>query len=59
MVDWNAWLLHFRCTKHEERAHVPLSDAAAGAIKAVLEGGAETERVFRSIKMADPLEDSR
>jgi integrase len=59
MVDWKSRELHIPRTKNEEPLHVPLSDAAISALKAVFESGDGKGRVFKSLKTGDPLENGR
>ncbi|WP_424664845.1 tyrosine-type recombinase/integrase [Candidatus Binatus sp.] len=56
MVDWKSRELHIPRTKNEEPLHVPLNDAAIGALKAALACGDGTGRVFKSNKTGEPLE---
>jgi integrase len=59
MIDWKSRELHIPRTKNEEPLHVPLNDAAVGALKAVLEAGDGKGRVFKSVKTGEPLENGR
>ena len=59
MVDWKSRELHIPRTKNEEPLHLPLNDAAMGALKVVFEAGDGKGRVFKSKKTGDPLENGR
>ena len=59
MVDWKSRELHIPRTKNEEPLHVPLNDAAIGALKAVFKKGDGKGRVFTSSKTGEPLENGR
>lgn len=59
MVDWKSRELHIPRTKNEEPLHVPLNDAAIGALKAAFECGDGSGRVFKSSKTGEPLENGR
>src|SRR5262249_17670946 len=59
MVDWKSRELHIPRTKNEEPLHLPLNDAAMGALKVVFEAGDGKGRVFKSRKTGDPLENGR
>jgi integrase len=59
MVDWKSRELHIPRTKNEEPLHVPLNEAAVGALKAAIECSDGTGRVFKSSKTGEPLENGR
>jgi len=52
-------MLNIPRTKNEESVHVPLNDAAIAALKVVHNRGDGRERVFRSVKTREPLENGR
>ncbi len=59
MVDWDRRMLDIPRTKNEEAIHVPLNDAAIGALKVVHARGGGNGRVFQSEKTGEPLENGR
>ena len=52
-------MLNISRTKNDEAVHVPLNDAALGALKIVFERGNGWGRVFQSTKTGEPLENAR
>src|SRR5215467_11416622 len=56
MVDWKSRELHIPRTKNEEPLHLPLNDAAMGALKVVFEA---RDAFSNRRKRADPLENGR
>jgi len=59
MVDWKSRMLNIPRTKNEEPIHVPLNDAAVGALRVVHDRGDGRGRVFQSARTGEPLENGR
>ena len=59
MVDWKGRMLNIPRTKNEEPIHVPLNDVAVAALRVAHARGEGSERVFRSARTGEPLENGR